>query len=137
MQTIAQKEKAPSADNARSPMQTEPDCAPGHQRQQHKPLNPRQARALSALLQGPQSRERIDRTTGASNGPDVVARLRRRLGLTIPCELCPGVDRDGLKVETGIYRLTENDKAVAESFLLACANEQRQTQAHRASEDQS
>lgn len=121
MQTIAQNEKAPSAANARSPMQTKPDCAPGHQRQQHKPLNLRQARALSALLQGPQSRERIDRATGASNGPDVVARLRRRLGLAIPCELRPGVDRDGLKVETGIYRLTEKDRAAAEAFLLAHA----------------
>ncbi|MGL6159943.1 hypothetical protein [Microbulbifer sp.] len=72
-------------------------------------FTPRQLRAVSALLERPRSREELDRITGASNGPEVVAQLRRR-GFDIPCRLVPHIDRDGLAGQHGIYHLSENDR---------------------------
>lgn len=71
--------------------------------------NPRQLRVLKALLQGPRSRTEVDTISGASNGPEVIAQLRHH-GLSIECELVPGVDRDGEKVRFGVYRLTDKDR---------------------------
>jgi hypothetical protein len=70
--------------------------------------NPRQLRAIHRLLMGPLSREQLDRTAGASNGPELVAELRRR-GLALPCAKTPIIDRDGRIVRRGIYSLTESD----------------------------
>ncbi|KDB51324.1 hypothetical protein X805_30900 [Sphaerotilus natans subsp. natans DSM 6575] len=55
------------------------------------------------------SREDIDRIAGASNGPEVIAELRRR-GLDIPCDRVPCYDRDGREVKRGIYSLTGEDR---------------------------
>ena len=82
-------------------------------------MSPRQRRVLSALLSGPKTREQIDREAGASNGPDVVAKLRRRFGLAIPCTFSPVVDRDGRTIERGIYALTDADRAAAGRVLVA------------------
>lgn len=71
--------------------------------------NPRHLRAIHALLVSPQPREAIDNRAGCSNGPELVAELRRR-GLEIPCERTPCIDRDGQEVKRGIYYLTDGDK---------------------------
>jgi hypothetical protein len=86
--------------------------------------NPRLLRVIYALLRGPCTRAEIDAAAGASNGPEVIAQLRRR-GLTIYCELVPAVDRDGKTVRFGVYRLTEEDRQKLRIWLAARANKQR------------
>ena len=72
-------------------------------------VNKRHLRAIQALLVSPQPRESIDNRAGCSNGPDLIAELRRR-GLEIPCKRTPCIDRDGFEVKRGIYYLTDRDK---------------------------
>ena len=72
--------------------------------------NPRHLRVIVALTHRIRSREEIDRIAGASNGPEVIAELRRR-GLDIPCKRAPCIDRDGFEVKRGIYSLTPEDLA--------------------------
>jgi len=70
---------------------------------------PRQMRALGELLLRPVWREELDGIAGASNGPDVVMKLRKRglpKGSCLVCEMRERVDRDGRTVECGIYSLT-------------------------------
>ncbi len=69
----------------------------------------RQARVIDALRPGGWvSRERIDREAGSSNGPDVIAKLRGKLGYeAIDCERQPAIDRDGKPCLPGAYRLTD------------------------------
>jgi hypothetical protein len=71
--------------------------------------NPRHLRALAALLRRPMPREHLDREAGCCNAPDLVAELRSR-GLSLPCDRCPVIDRDGREVKRGIYRLTTSDR---------------------------
>jgi hypothetical protein len=71
--------------------------------------NPRQLRVLHALLRGPLTREQLDRVAGASNGPEVVAQLRRG-GLTLPCRREPVFDRDGQPIKRGVYYFTDDDR---------------------------
>lgn len=71
--------------------------------------NPRHLRAIHAPWVSPQPRETIDRRAGCSNGPELIAELRRR-GLQIPCERTPCIDRDGYEVKRGIYYLSQQDK---------------------------
>lgn len=71
--------------------------------------NPRELRALNALLRRPMPREHLDREAGCSNGPDLIDRLRRR-GLVVPCDKAPVIDRDGREVKRGIYHLTATDR---------------------------
>ena len=52
------------------------------------------------------TREHVDTEAGASNGPELVAELRRR-GLEVPCSRVPCYDRDGIEVKRGIYHVTE------------------------------
>jgi SpoVK/Ycf46/Vps4 family AAA+-type ATPase len=78
--------------------------------------SPRQIRTLCALLDGPISRERLDRVAGSSNSPDVVAALRR-CGLRIICDLVEVTDRDGRKSYPGIYSLHTADRPKAIRFL--------------------
>ena len=72
--------------------------------------NPRYQRVLESLELRAQSRKEIDRIAGASNGPQVIASLRA-LGLTIPCRLVPGIDRDGHPNRFGVYSLDDTDRA--------------------------
>ena len=81
---------------------------------------PRQERLLNALLAHPVSREAADRIAGASNGPDVVARLRKR-GLSAPCEMRRGIDRDGKKVLYGVYSLTDSDRQAVAAWKARSA----------------
>ena len=71
--------------------------------------NPRHLRAIHALWVSPQPREAIDNRAGCSNGPELIAELRRR-GLEVPCERTPCIDRDGFEVKRGIYYFTAKDK---------------------------
>lgn len=78
--------------------------------------NPRQLRALRALAAGPVSREQLDRTAGCSNGPELIAKLRRR-GLDIRCEMARGKDRDGRPCRFGCYELDANSRAAVVEWL--------------------
>ncbi|WP_029525847.1 hypothetical protein [Polaromonas glacialis] len=71
--------------------------------------NPRQLRALAVLLRRPVSREELDHIAGCSNGPELVAELRRR-GLEVPCERIRFIDRDGCACRPGVYNLTIADR---------------------------
>lgn len=71
--------------------------------------NPRHLRVIRALLTRPRKREEIDSIAGASNGPELIAELRRR-GLRTPCQRTPGIDRDGLPIKFGIYALDDTDR---------------------------
>ena len=73
--------------------------------------NPRHLRAIHALWVSPQPREAIDNRAGCSNGPELIAELRRR-GLEIPCERTQVIDRDGVTVRIGIYSLSSQDRAM-------------------------
>ena len=75
------------------------------------PHSPRGRRVIVELLRGPLMREDVDRISGASNGPEVVYYLRRRMGLEIPCERVHGTDRDGRPCAPGRYSLTRRDRA--------------------------
>ena len=78
--------------------------------------NPRHLRVIAALLTRPRPREAIDRIAGASNGPELMAELRRR-GLDAPCSRTPCIDRDGYEVTRGIYHFSDQDKRLIRSWL--------------------
>ena len=78
--------------------------------------NPRQLRALAVLLRRPLSREALDHIAGCSNGPDLVAELRRR-GLEVPCERIRFIDRDGFACRPGVYSLTIADRRKVHAWL--------------------
>lgn len=72
-------------------------------------LSPRQERVLTALsaTAGWIAREALDRIAGASNSPDVVLRLRRKLGDdAIDMRQVDALDRDNRPCRPGQYRLT-------------------------------
>lgn len=71
--------------------------------------NPRHLRVITVLMRRPVSREELDSVAGASNGPELVAELRRR-GLTVDCERILFTDRDGKPCRPGVYSLTESDR---------------------------
>ena len=71
--------------------------------------NPRHLRVIHALLIRPRKREEIDSVSGASNGPELIAELRRR-GLTTPCKKTPGIDRDGYVIQYGVYKFDDDDR---------------------------
>ena len=80
-------------------------------------LGPRELRLLCALMLGPVRREEVDRVAGASNGPDVVMRLKRAIGIKVPCRRVPATDRDGRPCRPGIYNLSDADRIVARGVL--------------------
>ncbi|WP_444910459.1 hypothetical protein [Microbulbifer sp. TRSA005] len=82
-----------------------------------RPLSPRQARALEILLTGPCSRERLDRVTGASNGPNVIMQLRKR-GISIQCRMEGHIDRDGIAGRHGVYWLPDSERQRIGSLKL-------------------
>lgn len=78
--------------------------------------NPRQLRAIAALLRRPQPREALDREAGCSNAPELVAELRRR-GLAAPCERISFIDRDDKPCRPGVYSLTLRDRRMIYAWL--------------------
>lgn len=71
--------------------------------------NPRHLRVIQAVCVRPMPREELDRIAGCSNGPDLVAELRRR-GLDLPCTRLKKKDRDLFDTWPGVYHLTERDR---------------------------
>ncbi|WP_155754639.1 hypothetical protein [Burkholderia stagnalis] len=98
--------------NARQP---EPTSA-NEQRNFRLPSNLRHLRVIHALMVRSRPREEIDRIAGCSNGPDLIAALRR-VGLDVPCALIPAFDRDGLPVKSGVYFLSESDRRKVARWL--------------------
>lgn len=78
--------------------------------------NPRHLRALNALMKSPTRREIIDKVAGCSNGPELVAQLRR-LGLDIPCQRILALDCDGKPCRPGVYYLTLKDRRLINQWL--------------------
>ena len=82
----------------------------------HKPAaffcgtdNPRHLRVIQALTVRPIPREELDRIAGCSNGPDLVAELRRR-DLDMPCTRTKKIDRDMFECFPGVYHFTQSDR---------------------------
>jgi len=71
--------------------------------------NPRHLRVIQALMTRPLPREQLDSVAGQSNGPELVAELRRR-GLEVPCTRTKRKDRDGFDVLPGVYSLSQQDR---------------------------
>lgn len=78
--------------------------------------NPRHLRALAALQKRSMPRQSLDSEAGCSNGPELVAELRRR-GLEIPCQRIEALDRDGRPCNPGVYHLTASDRRKVNSWL--------------------
>jgi hypothetical protein len=78
--------------------------------------NPRHLRVITVLLRRPISREELDSVAGASNGPELVAELRRR-GLDAPCERISLVDRDGQPCRPGVYSFTTRDRRLIHAWM--------------------
>ena len=78
--------------------------------------NPRHMRALHSLLTRPMPRKSLDSAVGCSNGPELVAELRRR-GLELPCTRVEALDRDGRPCKPGVYHLTTTDRRKVNRWL--------------------
>jgi len=78
--------------------------------------NPRHLRVIQSTLIRSRKREEIDRIAGCSNGPELVAELRRR-GLEFPCARVPAIDRDGYLIKYGVYSLTNTDRRKINRWL--------------------
>lgn len=86
--------------------------------------NPRHLRAIAVLLRRPVPREQIDSIAGCSNGPELIAELRRR-GLgddNLPCERIKFIDRDGNPCRPGVYSLTEKGRRMIYAWLARRGN---------------
>lgn len=79
-------------------------------------LTQRQQVCLSALRIRPIPREELDRTTGASNAPQIVFELRK-MGFEIPCERVNRIDRYGQPCKPGIYSLSAADRELMKGSL--------------------
>lgn len=73
-------------------------------------FTPRQSRLIEALLHTEDwiSRESVDRISGASNGPQIILELRRKVTGYEGIEMrkSEATDRDGRACKPGAYRLT-------------------------------
>ena len=84
--------------------------------------NPRHLRVIEALLQRPRRREDVDNIAGCSNGPELIAELRRR-GLGdehLRCDRIRFIDRDGYPCRPGVYSLTEQGRRAIYTWLAKC-----------------
>ncbi len=72
-------------------------------------VNPRHLRTIHALMTRPVTREHLDQIAGCSNGPELVAELRRR-GLEVPCARSKKKDRDLFDCWPGVYHFTKQDR---------------------------
>ena len=80
--------------------------------------NPRHLRAIAVLLKRPISRENLDSIAGCSNGPELIAELRRRgLEGELLCERIAFIDRDGRPCRPGTYSLTPKGRRLVLNWL--------------------
>jgi hypothetical protein len=76
----------------------------------------RYLRVLKAMLTRPMPREAVDSTAGASNGPDLISRIRdlfpaaSDLHEYIRCDRINFIDRDGKPCRPGVYSYTEKGR---------------------------
>jgi hypothetical protein len=82
--------------------------------------NPRHLRALVAMEHRPISRQELDSIAGGSNGPDLVAELRRR-GLPIECERIVFIDRDGHKCCPSVYYMSKKSLRLYKAWKASVA----------------
>lgn len=80
--------------------------------------NPRHLRAIAFLLTRPAKREELDNRAGCSNGPELIAELRRR-GLEAPCIRVEDIDRDGFPIRRGVYHFTAGDRRALHSWMAS------------------
>ena len=80
--------------------------------------NPRHLRVMIAVVRRSMTREHVDAEAGCSNGPELIAELRRR-GLSLPCDRIPVYDRDGREVKRGVYHATTIDRRKIHQFFAA------------------
>ena len=78
--------------------------------------NPRHLRTIQALMTRPITREHLDQIAGCSNGPELVAELRRR-GLEVPCARTKKKDRDLFDCWPGVYHFTQADRRRVTAWL--------------------
>ena len=78
-------------------------------------VNPRYLRVIDGLMERPRMREELDRIAGCSNGPELVAELRR-LGLDVQCLKMTRTDRDGKPCRPGLYILTDTGRRQIEAW---------------------
>ena len=78
--------------------------------------NPRYLRVIQALMTRPLTREHLDQVAGCSNGPELVAELRRR-GLEVPCARTKKKDRDLFDCWPGVYHFTQTDRRRVNAWL--------------------
>jgi hypothetical protein len=78
--------------------------------------NPRELRAIAALMRRPMPREELDREAGCSNSPELVAALRRK-GLAVPCVRVHTIDRDGKAIRPGVYHFPPRDRRNVHRWL--------------------
>ena len=71
--------------------------------------NLRHLPVIQALTVRPIPREELDRIAGCSNGPELVAELRRP-DLDMPCTRTKKIDRDMFECFPGVYHFTEADR---------------------------
>jgi len=103
----------------KTPRPTKAERSAPKQRQFSGTDNPRHLRAIAALLRRPVPREQLDSIAGCSNGPELIAELRRR-GLGddhLPCERISFIDRDGCKCRPGVYSLTEKGRRMIYAWM--------------------
>ena len=86
--------------------------------------NPRHLRVIQALMTRPLPREQLDSVAGASNGPELVAELRRR-GLELPCTRTKKKDRDLFDCWPGVYHFTQQDRRRVYRWLAKQRKNQR------------
>lgn len=86
--------------------------------------NLRHLRAITVLLRRPISREQLDGIAGCSNGPDLIAELRRRgLGHDhLACKRIKFTDRDGKLCLPGVYSLTAKGRRMIYAWLAKRGN---------------
>lgn len=78
--------------------------------------NPRHLRVIHAALRRSLPRKQVDSEAGCSNGPELIAELRRR-GLEFPCVRIEAIDRDGRPCKPGVYSLTSKDRRIIYRWL--------------------
>ena len=103
----------------KTPDSTKAESSPPSKRKFTGTDNPRHLRAITVLLRRPVSREELDSIAGCSNGPELVAELRRR-GLHkehLPCERIQFIDRDGYPCRPGVYSLTITGRRMIYAWL--------------------
>lgn len=79
-------------------------------------LSLRERRVINVLSTRPIMRKNLDAIAGCSNGPELVAGLRRK-GLSVPCKRVERYDKDGNACYPGQYCFTNEDKQIVHKWI--------------------